>query len=99
MLQDGVKSNYAYFPVVVHPEVLDKTREDIISALSENNIGARRYFYPLTSTIESFEGKYDVNDTPVALKVSENVMCLPLYEQLDVKTVDRICDIILKIAR
>lgn len=95
-VQRGVKSNYAYFPVVVEPQTFGKTREDIISALSEENIGARRYFYPLTSTVESFGSVYPSDKTPIAKKISENVLCLPLYEGLEIESVDRICDIILK---
>jgi len=98
-VQKGVKSNYAYFPVVVEPQIFKKTREDIISALSENDIGARRYFYPLTSSVESFGGAYKGEDTPVANKISQNVLCLPLYEGLETQTVDKICDIIINLAR
>lgn len=98
-VQEGVKSNYAYFPIVVKAEEFGKTREDIVSALSESNIGARRYFYPLTSSIESFNGAYRSEDTPVANRISQNVLCLPLYEGLETATVDRICDIIINLVR
>lgn len=98
-IQEGVKSNYAYFPVVLDPAKFGKTRDDVINALAENNIGARRYFFPLTSQIESFGGKYSESDTPVAKRISENVLCLPLYEDLGVENVDRICDIITSIER
>ena len=98
-IQEGVKSNYAYFPVVFDPEKFGKTRDDVIAALSENNIGARRYFFPLTSQIESFGGKYSESETPVAKRISENVICLPLYEDLGTENVDRICDIITSIER
>ena len=98
-IQEGVKSNYAYFPVVFDPVKFGKTRDDVINALAENNIGARRYFFPLTSQIESFGGKYSESETPVAKRISENVICLPLYEDLGVENVDRICDIITSIER
>lgn len=96
VVQKGVESNYAYFPIVVHPETFGRTRDDVMAALAEKNIGARRYFYPLTSTVESFGGKYKTSDTPVAARISERVLCLPLFEGLDEKTVDRICDTIIK---
>lgn len=98
-IQEGVKSNYAYFPVVFDPAEFGKTRDDVINALAENNIGARRYFFPLTSQIESFSGKYSESDTPIAYKISQNVLCLPLYEDLGIENVDRICDIITSIER
>lgn len=94
VVQENVESNYAYFPVVVHPEEFGKTRDDIIEALAKDNIGARKYFYPLTSTVGDLNGEYDINDTPVAAKISERVLCLPLYEGLGTENVDRICNII-----
>ena len=38
---------------------------------------------------------YDVTKTPVALHVSKRVLTLPLYVDLAIEDVDRICDIIL----
>lgn len=94
VIQEGVESNNAYFPVVVHPEVFGHTRDEVVDALAANDIGARKYFYPLTSSVKSFGGKYNPADTPVAARISERVLCLPLYEGLDEATVDRICDIV-----
>lgn len=98
IIQENVESNYAYFPIVVHPEEFGKTRDDIIDALAKDNIGARKYFYPLTSTVGDLNGEYDINDTPVAAKISERVLCLPLYEGLGTENVDRICNIIKALA-
>lgn len=98
VVQENVESNYAYFPIVVHPEEFGKTRDDIIDALAKDNIGARKYFYPLTSTVGDLNGEYDINDTPVAAKISERVLCLPLYEGLGTENVDRICKIIKSLA-
>ena len=62
--------------------------------LAKEGIGARKYFYPLTNSFDCYD--YDVNSTPVALNVSLKVLTLPLFADLDVKTVDKICDVILK---
>lgn len=94
IIQKGVESNYAYFPIVVHPREFGHTRDEIIKALAEHNIGARKYFYPLTSTVKKFNGAHSAAETPVAAKISENVLCLPLYEGLGTQNVDRICGII-----
>ena len=51
VIQEDVQSNYAYFPIVVHPEAYGATRDDVFAALAEHNIGARKYFYPLTSSM------------------------------------------------
>ena len=62
--------------------------------LAKEGIGARKYFYPLTNSFDCYD--YDVNNTPVALDVSYKVLTLPLYADLTIEDVDRICDVILK---
>lgn len=94
-IQDKVESNYAYFPVVFDEKVFGSSRNEVCEKLSENGIGARRYFYPLTNSFDCFHGKYDINQTPIALFVSLRVLTLPLYADLSLDDVDRICEIIL----
>lgn len=89
-----VKPNFAYFPIVIDEKIFGATRNEVFSALNNNNINARKYFYPLTNTFECFHGKYDVTKTPVALHISKRVLTLPLYADLPLSDVDRICDII-----
>lgn len=93
--QPDVKSNYAYYPVVFDKTVFGSDRQEVLDRLAEHGIGARKYFYPLTSSFAAFKGRFDVNDTPVARRISENVLTLPLYADLKMEDVDRICDIIL----
>jgi len=92
--QAGVKGNYAYFPVVF--DGYKWTRDEICEVLREENVFARKYFYPLTSSFECYQGKYNVDNTPVAKDISEKVLTLPLYADLELNSVDRICQIILK---
>lgn len=93
--QNDVKSNYAYFPVIFEPVEFGATRNEVFKALADHNIGARKYFYPLTNTFECFHGKFDVNKTPIALRISKRVLTLPLYASLKIEDVDRICDVVL----
>ncbi len=93
--QKDVVSNYAYFPVVFDEKAFGASRNEVFDALSQNGIGARKYFFPLTNTFECFHGKYDVNETPIALHISKRVLTLPLYADLSLNDVDRICGIIL----
>lgn len=97
--QEGVKANYAYLPVVFHEDVFGASRNEVCDKLKENEIYARKYFYPLTNSFECFHGKYDVSATPVALSISKRVLTLPLYADLELQTVDRICDIILSLKK
>lgn len=93
-IQGNVKSNYAYFPVVFEEKIFGASRNEVFDRLAENGIGARKYFYPLTNTFAAFHGKYDVKETPVALHISKRILTLPLYADLPLEDVDRICDVI-----
>lgn len=88
------ETNYAYFPVVFDKNIFGKNRDEIADILAQNNIYSRKYFYPLTSAFECYKGRFNPNDTPIALKISENVLTLPLYADLSPEDVDRICEII-----
>ena len=98
-VQEDVQPNYSYFPVVIDDEKFGASRDEVFEKLAENNIGARKYFYPLTNTFECFHGKYDANLTPVALDISKKILTLPLYADLSMEDVDRICEIILNFKR
>lgn len=94
--QKGVTPNYAYFPVVFNKADFGVDRDEIARRLEENNIYARRYFYPLTSDFEVYQGMFDIQKTPVARYIADRVLTLPLYADLTLDDVDRICDIILR---
>ncbi|HBL06513.1 MAG TPA: aminotransferase [Clostridium sp.] len=91
--QLGVKKNYAYFPVVFDGYKLN--RDEVFEKLKARGIFPRKYFYPLTSSFKCYEGRFDDEKTPIAKYISDRILCLPLYSDLDLQDVDRICDIIL----
>ncbi|WP_018883442.1 DegT/DnrJ/EryC1/StrS family aminotransferase [Paenibacillus massiliensis] len=93
---EGVQSNYAYFPVVFHQTTFGFTRNEIYERLKKHQIITRKYFYPLTNTLACYNQRFDVNATPVAQTIAKRVLTLPLYAELAVEDVDRICDIILE---
>lgn len=92
--QKNVESNYAYFPVIF--DNYKYTRDEIFEKLKKNDIYARKYFYPLTNDCECYKDQYDINDTPVAKYISDRVLTLPLYPDLEVEIIDKICKIILE---
>lgn len=94
--QDNVKLNYSYFPVVFHKEKFGRSRDEVFALLAAHGIFARKYFYPLTNSFECFHNKYNLDDTPIALEISQKVLTLPLYGDLKMEEVDRICQIILE---
>ncbi len=97
--QPEVKLNYAYFPVVFDEKVFGASRNEVFGVLTENGINARKYFYPLTNTFACFHKKYDVDKTPIARRISERVLTLPLYADLALGDVDRICSVILSLQK
>lgn len=86
--------NCAYLPVLF--DGFHLTRDEAFARLAAQDIYARKYFYPLTSAMECYAGRYDPADTPVALRASQTVLTLPLYADLSEADVDRICDILLR---
>ena len=91
-----IQPNYAYYPVVFDGFRLN--RDEVFARLSENGIIPRKYFYPLTSAFACYAGKagFDPAKTQVAAHVAERVLTLPMYADLPLETVDRICDLILQ---
>lgn len=93
--QNDVETNYAYFPILVDEKEFGACRNEVFDALERENIGARKYFYPLISDFECYRDVYNSNKTPIAKDVADKVLTLPLYGTLDLGDVDRICDIII----
>ena len=93
-VQQDVQSNYSYFPIVIDEASYGLSRNEVFDALERNGIHARKYFYPITSAFDCFHGKFDVNLTPVALRVSHRVLALPMYADLPLEDVERICAVI-----
>jgi dTDP-4-amino-4,6-dideoxygalactose transaminase len=70
--------NYSYMPLCV------ELRDRIFNTLAENNIIARKYF-ELTSNSAN---------TPIAKKISDEIITLPLYPDLEESSIEKICKII-----
>ena len=94
--QENVTNNYAYFPIVFDKKIFGKSRDEVMDELKEENIFTRKYFYPLINDYDCYKDKYSSKDTPIAKKISDNVLTVPMYANLSLDDVDRICDIILK---
>lgn len=90
-VQPDVESNYAYFPVLFDGTV---SRDRMRTALAGHGIFARKYFYPLTTRYDCY-ASFPSAPTPVAERIAQSVLTLPLFADLAPAAVDRICDIIL----
>lgn len=94
-MQENVQSNYAYFSVVF--DGYKYTRDEICERLKKYDIIARKYFYPITNAFDCYKDKHNAKEeTPIAYDVSLKVVTLPLYADLSLNDVDKICDVILE---
>lgn len=93
---EGVNHAYSYFPVLVNANEYGKTRDELYEALKRHNIFGRRYFYPLISQFPSYRGLPSAKaaNLPVAENVAEQVICLPIYHDLNTETISLIVNII-----
>lgn len=89
-----LKPNYAYMPVRFDSYRLN--REEIFDLLGQHEIHARKYFYPCVNAYDCYAGQYCEDDTPVAKKISQQILTLPIYADLPLAVVDEICDLILQ---
>ena len=91
-MQEGVINNYSYYPVLFDSNKCN--RDEIKKMLDSNNIGTRKYFYPITSAFDAYNN-FDKGNTPIAFKISNMVLALPLFHELSKTDIDRICDLII----
>jgi len=98
VLQDfpGVRHGYSYFPILIEEAVFGMSRDALYDYLKTQNIFCRRYFYPLISAFEPYRELPSSNreNLPVANSVAQQVMCLPIYVDLELDVVRQISALI-----
>ena len=94
----GVSHNYSYFPIFVDARKYGMTRDELYFKMKEQDVLGRRYFYPLISEFSTYRGLESARpeNLPVAHKVADSVICLPMHHALSVDDVRRILEIIAK---
>ena len=90
----GIKHNYSYFPILINEEKLGVSRDYLYSKLQEYNVFCRKYFYPLTVEFDCYKGKYNTKNLSNAYYVSNNILTLPIYGDLEEESILNIIDII-----
>lgn len=90
--------NYAYFPVLIDQGSFGSSRDEIYGKLREHQVLSRKYFYPLLSHIPEYANlpTAEPANLPVAEQASLQVLCLPIYPDLEMSSVDHICELIIK---
>ncbi|MFM0386517.1 DegT/DnrJ/EryC1/StrS family aminotransferase [Paraburkholderia dipogonis] len=91
--------NYAYFPLLVTSE-FPVSRDDLYEELRAHQIAARRYFYPLISEFPMYRGLPSSGECnlPVASALSRQVLCLPIFPDLEESAQEQIIEIVLSCA-
>jgi dTDP-4-amino-4,6-dideoxygalactose transaminase len=95
---EGVRHNYSYFPIFITEKEYGMSRDALYDLLKSQNILARRYFYPLISNFPVYKGLESSNreNLPIATKLADQVLCLPMYADLTDEDVKRIMKIVCK---
>ena len=92
----NVTHNYSYLPIRVEPELFGCSRDALHSILRDCNIITRKYFYPLCSSYPCYAAFSSARpeNLPVASRIARQILCLPLYGDMDVTVIDRVCGVI-----
>ena len=94
----GVRHNYSYFPIFVNAEEYGMSRDELYFKMQEQGVLGRRYFYPLISTFSSYCGLPSAapENLPVATRIANEVICLPMHHELSDGDLTRILDLIVR---
>lgn len=92
----GVRHNYSYFPIFVDAEQYGMTRDELYEKMKAANIFGRRYFYPLITAFDPYKDYPSAapENLPIATKIADQVICLPMHHALSEEDVKRVIDCI-----
>ena len=92
----GVRHNYSYFPIFINAEEYGKNRDQLYFEMREKNILGRRYFFPLISTFSTYRGLPSAapENLPVATRLANEVICLPMHHELNDEDVQSVINLI-----
>lgn len=96
--EPGVRNNYIYFPIFVDAKKYGITRDELYFKMKEQGVLGRRYFYPLISDFSTYRGLPSANkeNLPVATKMANEVICLPMHHTLSEEDIKRVISCIIK---
>jgi dTDP-4-amino-4,6-dideoxygalactose transaminase len=94
----SVRHNYSYFPIFIDTEKYGMTRDELYFKMKNSNVLGRRYFYPLISEFSTYRGlpSAGADNLPVATKIADSVICLPMHHELSSEDVERVLSLIVK---
>lgn len=80
---ENTTNSEQYFCIRINEEVFGSSRDEVYSLLRNNNIMARKYFYPLVSDYPCYQYLNSANpeSLPAARKAANEVLCLPFHSE------------------
>ncbi len=95
--QPNVTDSYQYFVIRIDEKLFGRSRDAVYDSFKEYNVFTRKYFYPLCSTYNCYKHlpSSSADNLPVATAMAKQVLSMPLYGELSVEQVERICDILI----
>lgn len=96
--RDDVTYNYSYFPIFVNEKEYGISRDALYEKMKEQNVLGRRYFYPLISDFAIYRGLPSASkeNLPVATRMANEVICLPMHASLTEDDIERVLTLIVK---
>lgn len=96
-----IKNSYQYFPIRIKEHIFGKSRDEVYNNFIRYNVYPRKYFYPLCSNYLHYKKLSSSNkdNLPVANEVTDEILCLPFYGNLELREIKKICDIIRSMKR
>ena len=92
----AIRHNYSYFPIFVDAKEYGMTRDELYSKLQSVGVYGRRYFYPLISTFSPYRNLPSATpeNLPVATRIADEVICLPMHHALSEEDVQKVIGVI-----
>lgn len=84
--------NYAYFPIRIDSNFLQGKRDEVFIKLNDLGIQVLRHFYPIITEQLCYKNMFLNVYTPVAKRISEEILLLPLHEGLSIGDVEYIVE-------
>lgn len=97
-LPRDVKYNYVYMPIEVDKQEFGMSRDTLYEELKKYNVFSRRYFYPLICDFPCYRSISVKDPLTVARLVASTILNLPIYYDLQLEDVHKICNIIIELS-
>jgi len=85
MYNSNTEYNFSYFPILINHQNI--TRDQVFNILKEKGINAKKYFYPLVTEYACYKDVYRA-DIPISRIIANQVICLPMYGELDTESIN-----------